>query len=604
MAYSLDGEDILINGFEKGISESPYAGINDIRGMNIVSIPGEASVAFSPTNNAPTTFTCSVLSADSGTEIITFDPNTSTGAPANYQAIIFTGGALPGGIVAGTVYWVLFQGVSDQFKIYSDCYLTNIVNITSTGTGTAATVDMKAIRYFERTYGYAIDEWGRVWSPTSAASWTFMGNTLSSYTSAPAEASGNGIVAYKGSGSTVYLFVFKNGRIDYTSIGTSNIVSYSTIPSWQTGWNPATGSAGYGSDTLQTSNGVNNPHEALVGQDNVIYYVDASFVGSLRERSGSTFDPTTPATYVFNGTALAIPKIDIAQCLEELGVNLLVGGVYNFIYPWDRISSSFKYPIFLSEKGVVRLLTVNTNTYIFAGTRGRILITNGTQADLYIKMPDHLLGIDPIYQWYGVGYNKNQIYFGIRAKNNAGTIQTTYAGLWAVDITTKALRVPTFASTSTATVTAMWAPPQNHLYFTSAGFGLQVAWKTVNGSDTTQTAGIDASTSSPYTSYVNYIDTDMIPVGLYLTKKTLRNIEYKLSSPMVSGESLKILYRTTLSDTYTQIGETVYSATEPTNLSDVYTPNFQNVQWIQLRIQTKSTSSSPSYVRLREIRIR
>lgn len=586
MAYHFEGKELVLDGFNEGISDNPFNGINDMRGMNVISIPGEACVSFAQNNVAPLAFSGTVTSADAGTDTISYDVNTATGTAANYIAVTFSGGSLPAGITAGTVYWVLYQGISGSFKIYSDCYLNTIVNITSSGTGTFTSVNMGAIRYFEKNYGFCIDENGRCWTPTTDGKYSFMNNTITN-------GSGNGLVVYKGSGSTLYLFVFRNAQIDYTVV--TNVASGASgvAPSWVSGWNPVTGGT-TAAAVLNTNFATNNPHEALVGQDNRVYFTDASYLGSFGERPGATFDPTNTATYTWNQKALSLPYIDTAQCLEELNTNLLVGGIYNFIYPWDRISTSFKYPILIAEKGVTRLLTVNTNTFIFAGSRGRIFVTNGSQANLYKKMPDHILGIEPSFTFYSVGYNKNQIYFGIRAKNNAGTITTAYAGLWAIDIDTESLRAVTLQSTTTATVTAMWSNP-----YSTTGFGLATAWKTVNSSDVTQTAGIDTSTSSPYTTYTSYIDTEMVPIGQFLNKATFNNLEFKLSTPLVSGEGIKISYRTNKTESFTLIGETTAAV-----LSDAYTPNFEGCQWIQLRIETKSTSTNPSFVRLTEIRLR
>ena len=44
--------DIVISGFEQGIGDDPYTGISDIRNINLISIPKEASVNFSAALNS------------------------------------------------------------------------------------------------------------------------------------------------------------------------------------------------------------------------------------------------------------------------------------------------------------------------------------------------------------------------------------------------------------------------------------------------------------------------------------------------------------------------------------------------------------------------
>lgn len=577
MAYHIEENEIVIDGWEKGISENPYEGLNDIRGINIVSIPGEAPVSFAQTSATLPTVTATITSAVAGTDIVTATIN--TGSLVTGQSVTFTGGSLPTGLVAGTIYWITKLS-NTTFTVYSDCRLTTLVNITATGTGTMASIDMGEIKYFEKIVGVALDANGRAWDPALGTGYyIFMGNDVTS-TVGLTNTNGNGLVWYKG-----YLFLFYNSRICYAAYSNGG---YAAV-TWINEWSPTTGAPAVGTAVFNTPTGTTNSHDALVGQDNVIYIADASYVASLFEKSGSTFDPANTATYTWAQQALRIPSIDTATCLEELGINLLVGGTYNYIYPWDRVSTSFKYPIKIAENYTKRLLTINQNTYAFAGRRGRIYITNGSQADLYKKIPDHIYGIDPIFDWTNCAYNKNQIYFGVSAKNNAQTDITTYAGLWAIDITTNALRCATLQSTMTATVSAVFAFPN-----TASGFGLAVGWKT------SSTYGIDTATSAPYTTYVAYIETDLIPVGQFLKKKTFENIEFKLSAPLVSGEGIKISYRTNKIAAYTQIGET----TTVGALSDFYLVNFDQSQWLQFKIETKSTATTPSYVRLKELRLR
>ncbi len=460
MAYHLDGTDIVIDGWEQGISDNPFDGINDMRGFNTVSIPGEAPVSFAQTIKSLGGVTGTVTSAAPSTDIVTI--TVSTGALETGQSIVFTGGSLPTGLTAGTLYWIIRLS-NTTFNVYSDPRLSSLVNITATGTGTIASNDIAEIKYFEKNVSVALDANGRAWDNKVTGSWIFLGNDVTtSGLVANTNTFGNGLIWYRG-----YLFLFYCSRICYTAYfqsGTGTIT-------WVNQWDPTTGAPNPGNNVFNTANGINNEHDSLVGQDNVIYITDASYVASLFEKSGFTFDPANTATYTWTNKALAIPSTDTATCLEELGINLMVGGIYNYIYPWDRTSTSFKYPIKIADNYTKRMLTVNTNTYLFAGRRGRIYKTNGSQADLYKKIPDHISGIDPIFDWTNCAFSKNQIYFGVSAKNNAQTDITTYAGLWAIDITTDALRVTALQSSPTATVTAILAN-----FGVSSGFGLSVGW--------------------------------------------------------------------------------------------------------------------------------
>lgn len=594
MAYRIEGRDIVIDGFENGISDNPFQGFNQMKGVNIVSTPGEASINFGAANMAPIAGTSTITSVDTGADTITV-----TGAsPKTGDAVTFaTTGGLPAGLSAATTYWLLSLG-SGVYEVHTNMYLSAKVNLTSSGSGTntLTVITMGRITQVEKTYGYVLDTSGRCWSPVSSAVgayetiayYRFMNNTLTN-------ASGGGLVVYLSTSGTYYLFVFRNNTIDYTSLGTlTPIQGGTTTPSWSTGW-----------QALGTSSGYSGSHQAFVGQDNVVYYCDGQFVGSFREKTGSSFDPTSSSTYTFTSQALALPKNERAVCLAELGSNLMVGGVQNFIYPWDRLSSSYRYPILLAEKFINSMVTVNNSLYISAGSRGRIFICNGANAEMYAKIPDHISGTsDPIISIFDLAYYKNQIYFGALYGTTGTQVGTAYAGVWAIDVDTRALRVGLVSSTSTSTATAFFAPANQ--IGSSTGFSFNSIGLISFSYDFANSITIaDTYLSTPTSSYYTSIDTDIIPVGQFLTKRTFENVEWKTTKPLAESESIKISYRTDLSSSYTLIKEWTYAA-QPltTDVGNFNEATFENVEWVQLRYEAKSTTSSPSFVRLKEIRIR
>lgn len=584
MAYHLEGEEIVIDGWENGISENPYKGINDMRGVNIISIPGEASVSFAQTNKTFPSVSANVTDSSDANETLTI--TVTAGTLVSGQAVTFAGASLPTGVVAGTSYWVLKIDAT-TIKLYDEPTLTRQHLIGSNGgTGTMTSINMAEIVCFERNIGVALDINGRAWwAKNIGDTYAFLGNS-------PFSTTIGGIVYYKG-----YLFLFLGTRIDYL-VFTGGTYDPSAALTWVNEWDPATGAANAGVNMFRGL----SPRDALLGQDDIIYITDGAFIDSLFEKSGQTFAPNNTATYTWNGKnsvtsiptyALKLPSYDTATCLEELGKTLMIGGSYNYIYPWDRSSTTFTYPIKIADNYVYRMLTVNTNTYIFAGRRGRIYVTNSVQANLFVKVPDQIIGIEPIFTWKNCCYNKNQIYFGFTAKKNDQTDTTAYVGLWAVDVTTNALRVVNIQSTALGTVTAIYAYNS-----TVSGFGLATAW--TDYSTNPDTYGIDLATEIPYTTYTSYIETDVIPVGQYLKKRTFQNIEFKLSQALVSGEGIKISFRTSRTGSYTLLGETTTAGL----FSDYYLMPTDLNEWLQFKIEMKSTATNPSYVRLYELRLR
>lgn len=602
MAYRFDQKDnaIVIDGFEAGIADSPFNGISDERNVNIISVPGEASVNFATAALSTTTITGTIISADSGTNYITLS---STAGLTGNEAIVFAGGALPSGLVAGTTYWVgnVNGAGSNTMKAYTDYEVTGVQAIAGTGTGTFSTYTVNQPKYFTRDTingkSYMVDSIGQVWSdkkvtPTNSY-WTYTGNkvpTANSYTH------GNGIGFYAASPTVGYVFVFHDQSVDYTAVGTI---------SWQYQWNPATGIVGVYSATpskvLKNSAGTPANHECIVGTDNRFYYTDTNYVGRFYQTDPATvFVTTTTSTYTFDNTAV-LPVSDFGNCIAQLGTNMLIGSATkNLVYPWDRFSFTNNNPIFLSESLVSKIVTVNTNSFIFAGNRGRIYVTNGSQATLFKKVPDHISGtVEPYFTWGGATTMKDQVFFSFSATTNGGSANSQYGGIWAVDATTGALRLTNKLSYDTYSgySTAMMAVPISGALGSPsnpAGTGLLAGW--YNGS----TYGIDGSSGSPYTGSQATIDSDLIPIGTYQMPRNFTQVEYRLTKPLVSGESVTIQYRLDFSQSYT----TILSDSTVGNFSSVGSVNFSNAQWLQLRVVLNSTASSPSYTRLKEIRIR
>lgn len=315
--------------------------------------------------------------------------------------------------------------------------------------------------------------------------------------------------------------------------------------------------------------------------------------------TGLTF--TITSAFNFNPQILILPESDQAICLTELGASCLIGGINNIIYPWDETNVSYDAIIRLAENYIAQMVTVNTTTYIFTGNRGRIYVTNGSNAQLFAKMSDHLSGtVNPIYTWYGVTFNRNQIYFGLSVTDNMGNALNLYGGMWALDTDTKALRMLNQSSYGTYTgyVSALISYNGDSIGSTQInnGYGMFTGW--YNGT----IGGVDKGIATPYTGGQAYVETDIIPVGQFLTKKTFSNIEFKLATPLVAGESVTLNYRTNITEAYTLITLTGGGATG--DLSGYGAANFQNVQWIQIRPYLTSTASSPSYTRLKELRLR
>ena len=587
--------EIVVDGCERGISDSPYqmsgqysfqnnSGMTDLRCVNIVSVPGEASVAFSTVTQMASGGTGNVLSADAGADTISFN----TFQPINGQTIFFTGGSLPAGITAGSQpatpgsaisnpYWVLNLNVGAGTFQVSDSYINYLagtpVNITGTGTGTFVNLTMALPKFIDQVTGsYLIDANGLVWGVLSDI-WYYFGNTTLT------NANGNGISSYLGT----FLFIFRNNKIDYMTIASK---------AWTYGWATLLNTNVGGSSTQAGNNYVHQPVVNTTGSG-ILYIPDGNVLAKIVQ----TGDSTSIGTYTFTDSILLLPFKEVSTCVSVLGTNLLVGGQSNIVYQWDRTSTGY-VPIYIAESNVINIVSVNQNAYIFAGFRGRIYICNGSQASLYKKVPDHISGtIEPYFTWGGATSNRNQLYFGVKATTNAGGAISQYGGVWAIDLDTTAMRLAMKLSYATYAgySTALYASTGTSV----AGFGLAIGWD--SGAST---YGVDQSSNTPYTGGQSVIVSDLIPVGTAIRPQTFEQVEFKLTRPLVSGETVQLLMGSSLNDYFNNTWTSLGTFSTVGQLSGYFPITLEKNQWLILEAVLTGTASSPSYVRLRELRVR
>lgn len=516
MSYRIEGNDVVIDGWEKGIADGPYAiaspsalgpitntGTVNLSYGNITGVPGEVSVEY------PLKLSTVVTSGGS-----------ALGIPVHKAVQIDSGN---GGTV--TKYFIL----DDKGQIFS----SNLSGETVT--------------------------------------WTYKGHVGSTN---PAITGNSGLVYFQG-----YLFTFRAGTIYYSS------------------------DDGVTNNAFDTGLDSGTTHYAIASQFNpsTMYFCNGAFVGALIVNYGQTFDPTNSATYTFQLQAVALPSYDMSTCLAELSNQVLIGGALARVYVWDASNLSgsnttgvVSNVLFLGDRFVYRIVVVNTNAYIFTGHpviasgRGNIYITNGSQVDLFKKMPDWL-GIalsgsyniqNPYWTFGDAMFHRNKLFFGISSSGGTG-------GVWAIDLQSSVLYRSNLVTTGTNAFVTVISPLDTGTTIPGLGYWCGVNSVMNNTANTLTTSAV--------------VTSDLIPVGTFLNKKTFEQIEIKTSAPLASGESIDIVVYQDGSLSPTTVG----SMTSADGMSKVFTPlTFQANQWLQVQCTLNPTNSSPTYVRLREIRLR
>jgi len=537
-------KEFIIKDWQTGVADSPYLGFAMMKLVDIEMYPGSLKVqkkpstlfhtALAATFTAAVTDICTILS---GTM-----PETGT------AVVLTTTGTLPAGLTTATTYFVIkLSGTT--CKLASTVALANAgtaIDITGTGTGvhTMTTRNPGIIYHIVKDTRSGImffqDSNSRVWYLGNGSSQMLLldGNTLTN-------GAGNGLVLFRNSdGSATYLFAFRNASIDVINVtATSNVET----PVWSNAW-----------QALNSGLGSGNSHHAILAQDNIIYFCDDRYVGSIKEASGAVFDPSSGGTYVYNNKALDVPPNDICQWLCELGTNLLIGGNNsNRIYPWDRRSDSFSLTIDVPEMGIKKMINSGGNVYILAGTNGNIYTTQGSYARLFRKLPSYLMNATPTLQaspvtWGGIALRNGALLVG------AAGITTANSGVYLIYPDGR-LVMDSTPSTGAANVTAIFA--ESDFYYMGYSGG----------------ADYFSILTGRYNSFEAIVQSPLYTLASKTDKATISNLE--LQTARSGSGSARISYRTNLTASFTTIATFTGDGSTSSYETDASLSDIENIQF-------------------------
>ena len=325
----------------------------------------------------------------------------------------------------------------------------------------------------------------------------------------------------------------------------------------------------------------------------------------------NTYSPSVPDTFGADTTACTLPGGEIATCFAPLAASaqIVIGCQSNNIYTWDGKSVFDTGFIPLAEDNCAFMLTVNNAVYIFTGSKGNIYVTNGSLASAVLTVPDYLAGtpgtpstyVEPYFTWGQAFLARGRVFFSVIDNNsNCGGvysfIPSFFNQLTGQDVGS-ALRLENGNSSHTyGTLATVLFPAVNQ---NAIGVQYFAAW-----SGSVPVLGtvyrIDYSATVPVPTAI--VETDLIPTGTLLQKKTFKQIEYKLSAPLAASESVAINYRQNSTDAWGSAGTV---QTDSSNLSGLIPVSFEAGQWLQLQVVlTSNQLSTSSFVRLCEILVR
>lgn len=341
--------------------------------------------------------------------------------------------------------------------------------------------------------------------------------------------------------------------------------------------------------------------------------------GAVGNQYFNTFYPSssdagaggTNATVQISSQRLNLPVWETAKSLVEIGNTVLIGGSTNILYPWNQIDALPSDFITLPENEIKTMINVNNMAYVFAGRKGNIYISNGSVASLALKVPDYCAGvpgtpnsyIEPYFTWQDADYIRGRVYFSIL--DQTATKAGNCGGVWSfvpsqnIDPNQNignALRLEnqnsygTYNGAANLIIPALEQTANQPIYWTWWQDGIS-----------TPNYGIDISSATPVTTFV--IETDLIPTGTLLSKDTFTQLEYKLSTSALTGDTVQLYYRLNSTDAWASCGTARIETDYP--LSGYYDMAFQKTQWLQFRaVCTTPGTTASSFTRLAQIRLR
>ncbi len=709
------GNDLVFEGFDRGIAVSPHKGVANVQNANISTETGEVMCSFSRVQQSQagdTSTSHTITFVDSSHLATTFALRSGMWITVSASTI--------GSISSSTDYYVQTStstgGAATSFQL-SSYYNSAVITGMTTGTATftlkrvmSAPVAQSTESYSDGTVTqfryFVLDTAGLVWVyDTKVASSTlqwFLPDASITYFTAGTP-SGMAVM-----NNVLHVFVGNSIWCKNTS-GLGDTTSATTTYAVFGGSSPKVLLSAYNST---------NPHFAYVGHQGCMYYTDGNFLGKIFPNTsfltglpniqscasyttstttgtiailiggsipsatvgripvsvfaspggnvasalaittlvyleftfasggvgtfqlfaaisgGSALDITSGAsgtqyfnTYQpqvnssatvigFTRERLNLPYFEISQSMTEIGNVLIIGTKLNTLYPWNQVDSLPGDLIPLPENGTTFLLTVGNMAYAFSGNKGNIYITNGSTASLVTSVPDYCAGvagtpgsyIDPYFTWGGAAYIRGRVYFSIQDQTSAKT--GNCGGIWSFTPTQNffigqdtgiGLRLE--AQNSYGSYNG-YAP----LIITSqnqAAIGSQY-WAAWTSSATSPTYGIDFSGTVASTNAV--IETEIVPTGNALTKRTFKQVEYKLTAPLTTGESVSLSVRQDTTSAFVSLG--TVDRDSVTALSGVFKVNFEGStsstgQWLQLQATlTPGGTGTGSFVRLKQLRVR
>lgn len=520
---------------------------------------------------------------------------------AGNQIVFATTGTLPSPLVAGTTYYALGTPVANVGGSGIGGF-----QISATSGGSPITLNT----YGDMTEGTGTDNTFSVVSYVSLP----MGNiTNLNFTAIIAANATSGTISTYTTPNGLACtgaWVLPTGTYNLIDANGNNILTVFTNGSVTASFvSPIAQAIPVGNCAINVLNPLSSSYRTYVSKvDGNVYWINGQGMGTFQiSTNNSFFNPANSAVFSVSHSFFTLSTgsnygYENIVDMTDLQSQMIVAGNAN-IYTWDYVSSFTGAPVPVGS-GIKKIINLLNNIYILSGQKGNIYVSNGSYAQLLMKIPDYIAGvIDPVWTYGDIMTHRAKVYFQAMAQDTSGN--NLLAGTFLIIVSPSLLGEVASGITMDSQNSYGLIPASG-----ATGAGLLIDNEpSANGQDSyysaystsATTGGIDFNDTTVWQNNEAVIETDMIPLGSILNKKTLGQIMFKLDRPMASTESISLYYRSTLTDAYTLIGTT--SGTGGGVISNYQQSDVWQNQWVQFKITFSGASSSPSFLPLREIRV-
>lgn len=325
----------------------------------------------------------------------------------------------------------------------------------------------------------------------------------------------------------------------------------------------------------------------IVGQDDYLYRTNGNLVEKLEFTSGGTVGV---APVIASNAQLDLKDGQFATTLVEYGDKIMIGtgGGANYadhgnfyngkVYGWNRENGTLgnsglaDFPVDFNEKGVHQMISHANKLFVVAGVTGNIYMTDGTNYTKIATIPAIKTNT-----FGGMEYTPNAISISTRGTLLIGNISLdtyTKAGIWEIDINDSSYPVVLRNTISSGDVNSA-----------SGRVGVSVVTPFATGWRNLSDYGVDTEHASQLTSgFGGVIESRMFKVGRANEKGTFQHLEWCLSEPLVSGQSIRISFRKNNVDDYTLINTWDY-ATLGAIISFEDIAGISDGEYIQVKIE-------------------